>query len=247
MRSESYYYISTLPAIGELGTAPPIGFARLMEIVDDRAHYRELVGVIFLLDDLLQREAFLAGELREVEPAVLTEQQARNEASLPWNAETRDESTVAPIGADLVWEGYFRHVASVAEQLNNSFLAAWVRYEVALRNALASARARRLGLEERNYLVATDLASDTEDFSGIVSEWAAAPTPLAGFRALLRTRWAWVVEHDAWFTFRDDELAAYAVKLILLHQWQRLAADGENTAAENAAHTPAESLERNAQ
>ena len=248
MRAESYYYLSVLPSLGDLGTAPPIGFARLMEIVEERARYRELVSTMFLLDDLLQRESFLAGELKEVDPAVLTEEQARNEAPLPWSLVDAMETAAEPaVGPDALWEAYFRYAASVAEEQQNGFLAAWVRYEVALRNALASVRARRLGLEESNYLVATDLASDTEDFSDVLSQWAAAPTPLAGLRVLIRARWAWATEHDAWFTFRDEELAAYAAKLILLDQWQRLAAEGEETAAATPSDTPSESLERNAQ
>ncbi len=247
MQSDSYYYISALPALGDLGSAPPIGFVRLMETVEDRARYRELVGVVFLLDDLLQRESFLAGELQEVDPAVLSEEQGRNEAPLPWEiAETMEGGSDTPIGADRLWEAYFRYAASVAEKQKNEFLAAWVRYEVALRNALAAARARRLGLEEKGYLVATDLDSETDDFSNVLSEWAAAPDPLAGTRVLVRARWNWIGEHDAWFTFRDDELAAYAARLILLYQWRRLAAEGEQTAPEKVADTPAEPLERKA-
>jgi len=248
MPSDSYYYLSALPTLPELGNAPPIGFAGLMELVGERQRYRTLVGAIFLWDDLVQREAFLAGELAEVVPAVLSVEQASNQAPLPPEiAESIEENPPSAIGADRLWEAYFRHVASVAKEQENDFLVAWVGHEVALRNALASARARRLGLEESDYLVATDLASEAEDFSAVVSEWAAAATPLAGLRVLLRARWAWIAEHDAWFTFRDDEMAAYAARLMLLDQWRRLAAEGEEGGGDTAADTPAESLERNAQ
>jgi hypothetical protein len=32
--------------------------------------------------------------------------------------------------------------------------------------------------------------------------------------------------HDAWFTFSDDELAVYAARLMLLHQWLRITSEG---------------------
>jgi len=35
-------------------------------------------------------------------------------------------------------------------------------------------------------------------------------------------RWAWLADNDAWFSFRDDELAVYAARLMLLHQWKRI-------------------------
>ena len=119
--------------------------------------------------------------------------------------------------------------------------------EVALRNALAVARAGRLGLKESDYLVATDLAATDEDFSTLLSAWTAAPTPLAGLRVLIEARWAWLAEHDAWFTFSDDELAAYAAKLMLLHQWRRLAEAGEDRPVAEEANESPGSLERTTQ
>ncbi|MCJ7542993.1 MAG: hypothetical protein MUP47_00235, partial [Phycisphaerae bacterium] len=106
-----------------------------------------------------------------------------------------------------------------------SFLAQWVGYEVALRNALAAARAQALGLEAADYLVATDLGQADGDLSAVVGEWAAAPNPLAGLRVLDAARWDWLAWHDAWFSFQDDELIAYAAKLVLLDRWQRLTAE----------------------
>jgi hypothetical protein len=96
-----------------------------------------------------------------------------------------------------------------------------VEFEVAVRNALAAARARRLGLEESDYQVAADLAHSDEDLSPVLGEWEAAPTPLAGLRVVIRARWSWLDRHDAWFSFSVDELLAYAARVMLLEQWRR--------------------------
>jgi hypothetical protein len=225
---DHYYYLASLPALGELGSEPSMGFAELLEHVEEDRQRHELVGSLFLLDDLLQREAFLAGELEEADPAVFSIQQVRNESPLPEFLALAPEAGEGPrLGAgDRLWDAYFRYVAGVAQRLGSRFLAAWVGYEVALRNALVAARAKRLGLDEADYLVAADLASAGDEVTATVSAWASAATPLAGQQSLLRARWDWLTAHDAWFTFSDDELAVYAARLMLLHQWQRMTSEG---------------------
>ncbi len=234
MRTDRYYYLSALPAPGDLGSAAPMGPAQLLEHLGEETPRGRLVGTVFLLGDLLEREAFLAGEIEEVDPAVLTVRQARNEAALPDflapQAEPEPETTVT----DALWEAYFRHTAEVGRTLGSPLLCRWVGFEAALRNALAEARAKRLGIEGTAYLVAADLAETGEDFSTVLSEWAAAPTPLAGLRATLRARWDWLAVNDAWFSFSDDELVAYALRLMLLEQWRRTTREEEPSAAETA-------------
>ncbi len=224
---DHYYYLASLPALGELGSEPSMGFAELLEHLENDRQRHELVGSLFLLDDLLQREAFLAGELEEADPAVFSIQQVRNESPLPEflvSAPEADDSSRL-VAADRLWEAYFRYVAQVAQRLGSRFLAAWAGYEVALRNALVAARAKRLGLDAADYLLAADLAAAGDEVTTAVSEWTSAPTPLAGQQSLLRARWDWLTAHDAWFTFSNDELAVYAARLMLLHQWQRMTGD----------------------
>jgi len=223
MQGDLYYYISALPALGDLDGEPPMKPAQLLEHLDGRPAAQSLLETLFLLDDLLQREAFLAGELTEVSPQVLTIQQVRNEAALPNYLLSDTEESSEAMQGDRCWEAFFRYAANVAKRRSNELLRAWVGYEVALRNALATARAERLGLEASDYHVAYDLADHEADFTQALNEWSSAPTPLAGLKVLMATRWAWLTEHEAWFSFRDDELGAYAAKLLLQRQWRRIA------------------------
>lgn len=225
MAGENLYLITSLPPLGELGTPPPMTASELTDHVGDAAGVKALVEVIYLAGDLIQREAHLAGELRELSPVVLTLAQVQNEEPLPAflpSEQDQQAPSTTGIAADRLWEAYFRHAEKVARRRNNAFLAAWIAYEVALRNALASARAKALGLEPADYLIAKDLGNTEYDFDGVISEWSAAPNALAGVKVLDQARWNWLTEHDAWFTFADDELAAYATKLALLHRWHRL-------------------------
>lgn len=228
MLTARHFTITTLPTLGELGTAPPMGLADLIEHVEEDKRWRELVETVVLLDDLFQRESYLAGETDEVEPAVLSVQQAQGEAPLPdWLFPQIDEERPTALETDILWENYFRYAHRLGRAKGSSFLVRWVEFEVALRNALASARARRLGLDEAAYLVTPDLAAVGEDLSGVLSEWETATTPLVGLRVVLRGRWAWIDRNDAWFSFSVDELLAYAARVMLMQQWRRTADNEE--------------------
>jgi len=219
----NYYLVTALPTLGDLGSLPPIRPADLMEHVAD-ATAREPVAMVLLSDDLLQRDAVLAGELEQPEPAVLSPGQVRDEEPMPATLapETEEGSGRDRPASDAVWEAYFRRAAEVARRRSNAFLAAWVAYEAGLRNALATARAKALDLDPETYLVAPDLADRDADFSVLLGEWADTENPLEGLRVLDRARWQWLADHDAHYTFADDELAAYAAKLILLVRWHRM-------------------------
>lgn len=213
------YQLTALGSLGPLGSAPPMTLRQLLDHLDGDEAALELVRAILLSDDLMQREAVLAGEIDQAQPVVLTVQQATNNAPLPDElAPARDGSKIP---GDAVWDAYFRHVRSVAGRLRSEFLDQWAAFEVSLRNALAAARAKALGLDASHYTVAADL-SGGDKFESVIGEWAAAPDPMAALKAIDRARWEWLRQNDKWFSFNRDELAAYAAKLMMLHRWHRL-------------------------
>ncbi len=225
MAAGRFYVITALPPLGELGSAPPMSLSELVEHVADSPRLADLVRAVVLGDDLVQRDAFLAGQVGEVAPAVLTPRQVRNEEPLPGElaGEQPGEQPDARAVADSTWASYFRFAADVARRTGGGFLGEWVGFEVALRNALAAERARALGLQAEDYQVVAELADRGADVAETVAEWSSARDPLEGLRALDRRRWEWLRGHDRWFTFADDEGAAYAARLVLLHRWHRLA------------------------
>jgi len=220
----NYYYLAALPGMRDLGSAPPIGPKQLLERVAPLPTTRRIIETLYLLDDLVQREAYAADELSSVHPVVLTVAQVRNEAALPACLSGGSRRTFP---ADTVWGTYFRYAAGVAQESSCRFLVDWVGFEVGLRNALASARANHRGLHTGHYWVAAELGEPSELLTAIVSERANAPTPLAELKTLIHARWEWATEHEAWFSFTDDEFAAYACKLRLLIQYERLVKTGQ--------------------
>jgi len=231
MGGYNYYLITALPTLGELGSEPPMTNAQLIEHLSSAPSPSDPVKALLLSDDLVQREALLGGEIKKSEPAVLTPQQLRDEEPLPeYLAVSGPAGGERAIPVDSLWEAYFRFAERIARTSRNVLLQEWVGYEVALRNALAVRRAETLQLDPGDYLVATDLADKNEDFITILNQWAGAVNPLAGMQVLDRARWEWLTVRDQWFSFRDEELTAYAAKLMLLQRWARLAAEIEESA-----------------
>jgi len=220
MFSAHYYLATALPALGEPGTAPPLSLVELRAATAE-SRAAPLIDAILLSDDLRQRQAVLAGELTEAVPAVLEPAQATGQAPLPAALMPAEGSESLPASDDLLWETYWYYSASVARRRGSAFLRAWVSLEVALRNAVAEARARSFAQRAAVHVVAAELGEHEQLVELGVAAWAGAPDPLTGLRSLLRTRWEWVTREEPRFTFSDDELAAYAVKLLVLRNWRR--------------------------
>ena len=240
MSGQNYYLLTALPGLGELGADPPLTPRAMLEMLAPSPSAQQLASVIFLSDDLLLRQAVMSGEIPadQAEPVVLSAEQIRDEAPLPVflaNEARPDgqggqgESAGAQLGVDRVWALYFEHAAKLAR--GGEMLAEWVRYEVGLRNALAAARAKALGLDAARYLVAPQLGCGEEEYAAVLGEWSAAANPLAGLKVLDAARWNWIAEHSRHFTFSDDELAAYAARLVILHRWKRIAAAQQEQAS----------------
>jgi hypothetical protein len=216
----NYYLLTSLPPLDEPGAPPPLSAAEL------RAHAAHsnaapLVDVVLLADDLRQRQALLAGELSDVGGAVLTSGQISGEQPLPGPLAVAEAPPRPRLADDLLWEAYWRHAARVAQRHHSRFLGGWVRVEVALRNSLAVARAQALGESAEGREVAPELGGGEVVVQEGVTAWTGADDPLAGWRSLLLARWRWTTSEERRFSFSRDEVAAYAVKLLLLRDWHR--------------------------
>jgi vacuolar-type H+-ATPase subunit C/Vma6 len=226
MRSSLVYHITSLPALVDLESDPPLAPAELLARLAEQGKALTLIEAIFLHGDLMQREAVLSGEVEKPTAVVLSEEQVRDEAPLPEYLVEADDATDAearPVAVDTLWRRYFTYLAQLAEKRKSRFLKEFVGFEVGLRNALATARAQALDLDPHDYRVADELDDGGHDYADTLSQWSSAADPLAGMEVLMRARWEWVAANEPWFQFSDDELAAYAAKLMMIDQYKRLA------------------------
>lgn len=222
------YLLTALPGLDAWGSTPPVSKQDFLGHVIEAKGPLQTVQTLLLMDDLVQREALLAEEITtdQADLAVLRLGQdekgpALPDALLPTDGEMPDNPRLA---VDGLWARYFRFAAQTGQRSSSRFLQAWVGFEVTLRNALSSARAQALNLDPLAYVLTPELEDKDLDFSALLSAWSAAPTPLMGLGILDKARWDWLEEHGQWYSFKADEVEAYAAKLCLLHRWRRLAA-----------------------
>ncbi|MCF7975250.1 MAG: DUF2764 domain-containing protein [Phycisphaerae bacterium] len=223
------YLLSALPGLDTFGANPPMGKQDLLDRLSEANGPVQTVKVLLLMDDLVQREAIMSGELTtdQADFSVLSEVDADNIPVLPpylspdLDADVQD----GRLHVDALWGAFFNYAWDTARQCNSAFLKAWVRFEVGLRNALAAARAHALELDPMAYQVTPELADSSADFAGALAAWSSAPDPLAALEALDKARWEWMEQNGQWYSFHAQELEAYGAKLVLLHRWRRLQTD----------------------
>jgi hypothetical protein len=223
-----FYLLCVLPDLKPFGSVPPISKQELLAVVTESGGPADVVRALLLSDDLLQREAVLSGEVEpdQADLAVLSLQEENAEQAMPLflapAQEDEPEDSGILIAGDRIWRRYFHHAAKIARMTHTHFLASWVGFEIGLRNATAKARAETLELDPGHYMVAPELADLEIRFNNILSDWIAASNPLNGLEALDRARWDWLTEHECWYSFSDDEVAAYTAKLMLLQRWHKI-------------------------
>ena len=222
MSGSHYYLLTSLPAMSVLGEQPPLcGAALYAKVRDEDEPARLLVSAILLSDDLLQRDGVLSEVTDTPTPAVLTVDQLRGETPLP-DALIPPTTSARKIPGDETWEAYYLHALDIASTTKSAFLTAWVQFEIALRNELVEARSRLLEIEPTDYFILPAQGECDMDLSSMITEWSNASNPLAAQRVLDQARWRWIDTHEPYFTFQDDELAAYAARLLLVERWDRL-------------------------
>ncbi|MBM9604169.1 DUF2764 family protein [Desulfopila inferna] len=224
-----FYLLCVLPGLKKIDDPPPVTQKELLAVVEKSQGPLEIVRSLLLNHDLLQRDAVIAGEIEpeQTDLVVLSLKQAKSEPPLPElpvsMREVENESGSNVSAADPVWQRYFHHVSRTAKMNHSHFLKFWVQFEVGLRNALARERATALQLDPQLYLVAPELEDGAMTFETILAEWKDASNPLQGMEVLDRARWNRLTEHERWYSFSSDELAAYTAKLMILHRWRRIA------------------------
>ncbi len=225
MAGRNYYLLSFLPGLDDLGSAPPMSPSEMLGCVGESDQtLKELLEILFLSDDIMQYQAVQAGEIEEPVTTVLTSMQINGQEPLPeWLLVESHESRST---YDRGWENFFYFADRLARRSGSVFLQRWVAFEVSLRNALVEARAKALNLEATEYVIAADLTGDV-DLTAIINEWTAAANPMQGLRVLDEARWNWIAQNERYFSFDNDELLAWATRLMLLQRWHRLGAKGQ--------------------
>ena len=64
-------------------------------------------------------------------------------------------------------------------------------------------------------------------FDDALKAWSEAPNPFKALETLDKIRWNWLNDQTPFYVFCDDEVTAYAAKLMLLIRWNRISENPE--------------------
>ncbi|MBP5181642.1 MAG: DUF2764 family protein, partial [Lentisphaeria bacterium] len=103
--------------------------------------------------------------------------------------------------------------------------AAFLRFETALRNALASVRAKAKGVKGDRFLHREDDGSSSLNAESVIVLLQNAPHPLERERLLDKARWDALEELEFAHYADLDALGIYCRKLLILEKWERYRAD----------------------
>ncbi|NLF25858.1 MAG: hypothetical protein GX589_09420 [Deltaproteobacteria bacterium] len=217
----NYYLLPSLPVIDGPTAVMPLSFADFFSQISENAFATSIVKILVLQDDLQKLPGVVTQEQSSHNFILLRDDQI--EGLSFWKdffAEPSPPNVEIQDGEGLL-TAYFEAAASLARRTRCTFLKAWIGFEVALRNALGQARATALGHPEAFHEGLPHLQGH-HDFKPLMAEWLKAPTPLAGVELIELSRWRWLMKHDDWYKFSDQELIAYGAKLLALYRTQRL-------------------------
>jgi hypothetical protein len=114
-------------------------------------------------------------------------------------------------------------LATGGERVAHPFATAWRDHETRLRNAVARARASRLGRDATPFL-RPERGFDTYTLKA-VEEAFARPSPIERELELDRFRWQEADELAGRAVFSVEAVLAYAIKLRIAERWSRLEPD----------------------
>ena len=197
-----------------------------MQAIVDNERALRLFKVIALQDDLRRRSEVLngndgiKGDFLVLDPENFESLSFLN-SFFTGAARTKCSLAVNSIEESKLLYFYFELANLQADVDKSEFLKDWVKFEVTLRNVLAKARSKRLGLKNVSFAKIDGVESENS-LAGFFADFETVYDPLQCDQLVERTRWSWLMSNDSWFQYSDDEVVAYGVKLLTLHRWYRI-------------------------
>jgi len=212
--------LSTLPALpDEVQEKVPIALDQFWWRVrmESDMPLRRLVEAVLLMRGAINIVMALEGKEASYF-ASLSRAEVRGPEFYPEFAETVPaESGPSAAVADQLWENYFRYALDTAATYGSTLLAAALRWEIGLRNAIVTRRASALDIDAKERLVLEDEGLSIENYDPLFEKIdlaRAAPRDIE--RALGQVRLEKLDELSPWASTDREAIVSYAIKLLIL-------------------------------
>lgn len=212
--------LSTLPALpDEVEEDVPIALDQFWWRVrmENDLPLRQLVEAVLLIRGVINIVMALEGK-ESTYFASLSRAEVHEPEFYPEFAETvPTESGPTAAVADRLWESYFQYALNTAATHGSPLLAAALRWEIGLRNAIVKRRAALLDVDASKYLLLEDEGVEIEYYEPMLENIdlvRADPQDIS--RALARLRLDMLDELSPWARTDHESIVSYALRLLVL-------------------------------
>ena len=224
------YLFAALPSLPDMpGGRVEISGRELCSMLRSEGSVAEALGLVILMAmDLKALERMELGA-EPGETALFSTEDLNDRGLFPfWLSHALEDKEIKKGGGaglpfDYVWSTYYQLLAELAKDTGCRFLSSWVPWDVGLRDALATHRARALGFSPEEVKSGADLGLPEGEFKPLIEA-------LVSIKERDRSRWRdmdrLVAAHRLdyarrlapSYTFELDELVCYVVRFIVLRE-----------------------------
>ena len=229
------YLLTTLPPLpDEPGSALPISAETLWERVKlEGEGVSEFTEFLLRVLDV-QNLAFIDSNRESaIRKAVVPLDGLKDQKDLPhWmkQALVSVNDKDRPYRFDRLWEAYFEQLMGFLEEQGAETLLEWFRWEIGLRNAIVSHRARKMGISPDPYYVAPDLGLKPIEYNAVFTELKEIDTegdPFAEDRFIAKEMLRKLQAATPEYAFDFTEIMGYVIKFLILARTAYLRKQGD--------------------
>lgn len=220
---KNYYFLASLPTLSlEYSEQPAILICKFWQnIQEENKNLVELVQSILLQQDIANLEKLANGYEPLFCGTISNDILHKAKSDLSVLNGIIPESILQSISLEKwqqnVWGKFFAYQKKIALK-HKSCLFSWIEWEIGLRKYIATTRAESLGTTVSSLVKSLDNTSAC-DYQKIMTHYHKETSPLGSEQFLDSERWKYADSLAIPYSFDNDEVVVYAIKLLILERW----------------------------
>lgn len=222
---KKYYLLASLPPLSFVySEQPAISIQKFWHgVLSENASISELVRSILLQQDIANMEKIANGHNPTFCGTIPLDkiQKAKNDTTVLRDDLPQDiwQKLSFEKWQSRIWLTLLNYQKELASKYN-SCAKEWLEWEVGLRKHIANVRSESLGLSLSGNLLVKSLENDSfYDYQKITTDYNKQSSPLESEKLLDQERWKFADSLAVPYSFSDDEIVVYAIKLLILERW----------------------------
>jgi vacuolar-type H+-ATPase subunit C/Vma6 len=224
---EYYFLASVLPAMPfSLGDKPLLAFPDVSTIIQRNIEPEDapLAKALLMMIDVSNLETIHQERDVFIEGGTLTREEVEHKRNIPLFVRTffdeKDRGMSRPYLFDALWEGYYKYVYSVGQEMECRFLIDYTSWNISLRNQLVALRTNEGTKEIEDYCLLTHIGG--YDLSSVIVQLKSQKNPLMAERLLDEERLKHVFHCEGGDPFSVDAILAALERTRIYDRWAKM-------------------------